>query len=85
MNFEQSFRFDALESGSVASVCGFWKAVHVLGRPKYVDSPALSDQLFDLVNDPQELSDVAINNVERMQLSLALLEENLRVHAKAEL
>lgn len=54
MNFEQNHRYKALEVGSVAEVDGQWKYVHYLGHPRYPGVPRLQDELYDVVEDPDE-------------------------------
>lgn len=54
MNFQQSTRLGALDTGSVAMLEGPWKYVHYLGNISYPLIPRLEDGLYDLVEDPHE-------------------------------
>jgi len=51
MNFEQSSRFSAPETGTVAVLEGHWKYVQYLGHPRYPQMPKLKDGLYDLQSD----------------------------------
>ena len=59
MNFEQNPRFGALKTGSVAVVDGRWKLIHYMGAIHYPFMPALHDELYDVVADPGERTDLA--------------------------
>ncbi len=53
MNFEQNPRFAALRTGSVAVIEGRWKLIHYMGKLHYPFMPALHDELYDVVSDPE--------------------------------
>lgn len=55
MNFQQSRRLGALDTGIVAMFEGRWKYVHYFGNIYYPRIPELHDGLYDLEADPFEL------------------------------
>jgi len=59
MNFEQNPRFGALKTGSVAVIEGRWKLIHYMGALHYPFMPRLHDELYDVVADPGERTDLA--------------------------
>src|SRR6185437_7565095 len=59
MNFEQNPRFAALKTGSVAVIDGRWKLIHYMGALHYPFMPPLHDELYDVVADPGERTDLA--------------------------
>jgi len=59
MNFEQNPRFGALKTGSVAVIEGRWKLIHYMGALHYPFMPALHDELYDVITDPAERTDLA--------------------------
>jgi arylsulfatase A-like enzyme len=59
MNFEQNPRFGALKTGSVAVIEGRWKLIHYMGALHYPFMPPLHDELYDVVADPAERSNLA--------------------------
>ena len=61
MNFQQSRRLGALDTGIVAMYRGHHKYVHYFGKISYPLMPELKDALYDLESDPAE----AVNLVAR--------------------
>ncbi|HEU5442190.1 MAG TPA: sulfatase [Steroidobacteraceae bacterium] len=59
MNFEQNPRFDVLKTGSVAVIDGRWKLIHYMGALHYPFMPPLHDELYDVVADPGERTNLA--------------------------
>lgn len=59
MNFEQNPRFAPLKTGSVAVIEGRWKLIHYMGALHYPFMPRLHDELYDVVADPGERTDLA--------------------------
>lgn len=56
MSFEENPRRLALTTGSVAVIDGRWKLVHFMGALHYSQMPQLHDELYDLGDDPRELT-----------------------------
>jgi arylsulfatase A-like enzyme len=80
MNFEQNPRFAALRTGSVAVIQGRWKLIHYMGALHYPDMPALHDQLYDLITDPGERTNLAARHPATVQRLRSLIEAALAVH-----
>ncbi len=84
MNFEQNPRFAPLRTGSVAVIQGRWKLIHYMGTLHYPYMPALRDELYDLLADPGERTNLAAQQpaiVERLQglIAAALAQHGGRV------
>jgi arylsulfatase A-like enzyme len=58
MNFERSSRFGRLKHGTIAMVEGPYKYVRYLNTPPYPNRTQFADQLFDVIADPAEKSDL---------------------------
>jgi arylsulfatase A-like enzyme len=80
MNFEQNPRFAALKTGSVAVILGRWKLIHYLGALHYPDMPPLHDQLYDLITDPAERTNLAAQHPATVQRLRGLIAAALAVH-----
>lgn len=59
MNFEQNPRFGALKTGSIAVIEGRWKLIHYMGALHYPFMPPLHDELYDVIADPGERTNLA--------------------------
>jgi len=80
MNFQQSSRFGALDTGSVAAIDGRWKYVHYRGQFKGSYVPKLEDSLYDLRTDPGEnVNLIAVHPAVAAGMRTAI-EAQLRVH-----
>jgi arylsulfatase A-like enzyme len=64
MNFEQNPRFGALKTGSVAVIEGRFKLIHYMGAIHYPYMPALHDELYDVLADPGERTNLAAQRPE---------------------
>ncbi len=80
MNFEENRRRDALETGSVAIIDGRWKLIHYMGKLNYPDMPQLDDELFDVVSDPAETTNLAARNPEEVRYLKGLISAQLELH-----
>jgi arylsulfatase A-like enzyme len=80
MNFEQNPRFGALKTGSVAVVQGRWKLIHYMGAIHYPFMPALHDELYDVVADPGERTDLAAQQPEVVRQLRGLIAAALARH-----
>jgi arylsulfatase A-like enzyme len=80
MNFEQNPRFAPLRTGSVAVIDGRWKLIHYMGRLHYPFMPALHDELYDVVSDPDERHDLAAQQPAVAQRLLGLINTALAQH-----
>jgi len=80
MNFEQNPRFAPLRTGSVAVIDGRWKLIHYMGRLHYPFMPALHDELYDVVADPDERHDLATQQPAVVQGLLHLINMELAQH-----
>jgi len=80
MNFEQNPRFSALKTGSVAVVVGRWKLIHYFGALHYPFMPALHDELYDVVADPWERTDLAAQRPAIVQRLRGLITAALAQH-----
>jgi hypothetical protein len=54
MNFERNSAFSVLSQGTVALIEGGYKYIHYLG----INSVGREDELFNLMQDPNELSNL---------------------------
>jgi arylsulfatase A-like enzyme len=77
MSFEQNVSHAQLANGSVAALRGRWKLVRFIGRSRYPKMPVLQTQLFDVINDPSELRNVASSNVDVVQELSDRIDEKL--------
>jgi len=78
MNFEESNRSEALNTGSVAMIEESWKYVHYRGHLKYPMQPKFEDALYDLKSDPGEKNNlIQVNSVIAAQM-LTKIQEQLR-------
>jgi len=84
MNFEQTPRYAALTTGSVAVIDGSWKLVHFMGRPHYPDMPALHDALYDLATDPGETKNLITTQPAEAARLRALIDAKLARYGHAE-
>ena len=80
MNFEQNPRFAALKTGSVAVIQGRWKLIHYMGALHYPFMPALHDELYDVVADPGERTNLAARQPEVVRQLRALIAAALARH-----
>ncbi|HXE83077.1 MAG TPA: sulfatase [Gemmatimonadales bacterium] len=80
MNFEQNPRFGALKTGSVAVIEGRWKLIHYMGALHYPDMPRLHDELYDVVADPGERTDLAAEQPAVVRQLRGLIEAALARH-----
>lgn len=80
MNFEQNPRFAPLRTGSVAVIDGRWKLIHYMGKLHYPFMPALHDELYDVVADPDERHDLAAQQPAVVQQLLSLINAQLAQH-----
>lgn len=80
MNFEQNPRFAPLRTGSVAVVDGRWKLIRYMGRLHYPFMPALHDELYDVVSDPDELHNLAAQQPAVVQQLSGLIAAALAQH-----
>ena len=80
MNFEQNPRYAALRTGSIAVVQGRWKLIHYMGALHYPFMPALHDELYDVVADPGERANLAIQQPAKLQELRALIDAALAQH-----
>lgn len=80
MNFEQNPRFAALETGSVAVIRGRWKLIHYMGTLHYPYMPALHDELYDVVADPGERTNLAAQQPAVVQRLQGLIDTALARH-----
>jgi len=80
MNFEQNPRFAPLKTGSVAVIQGRWKLIHYMGKLHYPFMPALHDELYDVVSDPDERHDLASQQPAVVQRLLGLIDTALARH-----
>lgn len=84
MNFEQNPRFAPLKTGSVAVIQGRWKLIHYMGALHYPYMPPLHDELYDLLTDPGERTNLAAQHpalVKRLRglIQAALARNGVRV------
>lgn len=84
MNFEQTPRYGALTTGSVAIIDGSWKLVHFMGHPHYPDMPALHDALYDLANDPGETHNLIASQPAQAGRLRALIDAKLARYGHAQ-
>ncbi|MGA7540206.1 MAG: sulfatase-like hydrolase/transferase [Steroidobacteraceae bacterium] len=77
MNFEQNPRFAPLKTGSVAVIQGRWKLIHYMGALHYPYMPALHDELYDLLADPGERTNLAPQHPATVQRLRGLIEAAL--------
>lgn len=80
MNFEQNPRFGVLKTGSVAVIAGRWKLIHYMGAIHYPYMPALHDELYDVVADPGERTDLAAQQPEVVRQLRGLIAAALARH-----
>jgi len=80
MNFEQNPRFAALKTGSVAVIEGRWKLIHYMGAIHYPFMPPLHDELYDVVADPAERTDLAAQQPAVVQRLRGLIAAALARH-----
>jgi arylsulfatase A-like enzyme len=80
MNFEQNPRFAALKTGSVAVIEGRWKLIHYMGALHYPFMPPLHDELYDVVADPGERTDLAAQQPARVRQLRELIDAALARH-----
>lgn len=80
MNFEQNPRFAALRTGSVAVIQGRWKLIHYMGTLHYPYMPPLHDELYDVVADPRERTDLAAQQPAKVRELRALIDAALARH-----
>jgi arylsulfatase A-like enzyme len=80
MNFEQNPRFGALKTGSVAVIEGRWKLIHYMGAIHYPFMPVLHDELYDVVADPGERTDLAAQRPQVVRQLRGLIEAALARH-----
>lgn len=80
MNFEENRRDAPLTTGSVAVLDGRWKLLHYMGRLHYEHIPRLHDELYDIVADPGELTDLAAQEPQQVQLLSTLAAQELARH-----
>jgi arylsulfatase A-like enzyme len=80
MNFEQNPRFSALKTGSVAVIEGRWKLIHYMGALHYPYMPRLHDELYDVVADPGERTDLAAQQPAVVRQLQSLIEAALARH-----
>lgn len=80
MNFEQNPRFAALKTGSVAVIKGRWKLIHYMGALHYPFMPALHDELYDVVADPDERTNLAAQQPAKVGELRALIDAALAQH-----
>jgi arylsulfatase A-like enzyme len=80
MNFEQNPRFAALETGSIAVILGQWKLIHYMGALHYPYMPPLHDELYDVVSDPAERTNLAAQQPAVVQQLQALIATALARH-----
>jgi arylsulfatase A-like enzyme len=80
MNFEQNPRFAALKTGSVAVIQGRWKLIHYMGAIHYPFMPALHDELYDVIADPGERTNLAAQQPEVVRQLRALIAGALARH-----
>lgn len=80
MNFEQNPRFGALKTGSVAVIQGRWKLIHYMGAIHYPFMPALHDELYDVVADPGERTNLAAQQPEVVRQLRGLIAAALARH-----
>ncbi len=80
MNFEQNPRLAPLETGSVAVIQGRWKLIHYLGVLHYPYMPPLHDELYDLVADPAERTNLAAQQPAIVQRLRGLIAAALAQH-----
>ena len=80
MNFEQNPRFAALRTGSVAVIQGRWKLIHYMGKLHYPYMPPLHDELYDVVADPAERTNLAARQPAIVQRLRGLIEAALAQH-----
>ncbi len=80
MNFEQNPRFAALKTGSVAVIAGRWKLIHYMGRLHYPYMPPLHDELYDLVADPGEQTNLAARHPATVRRLRGLIDDEMARH-----
>jgi arylsulfatase A-like enzyme len=80
MNFEQNPRFGALKTGSVAVIEGRWKLIHYMGAIHYPFMPTLHDELYDVVADPGERTNLAAQHPEVSRQLRGLIAAALARH-----
>jgi arylsulfatase A-like enzyme len=80
MNFEQNPRFAPLRTGSVAVIQGRWKLIHYMGALHYPYMPRLHDELYDVVTDPGERTNLAAQQPAIVQRLRGLIEAALAQH-----
>ena len=80
MNFEQNPRFGALKTGSVAVIEGRWKLIHYMGALHYPYMPRLHDELYDVLADPGERTDLAAQQPAVVRQLRSLIEAALARH-----
>jgi arylsulfatase A-like enzyme len=82
MNFQQSRRLGALETGIVAMLQGRWKYVHYFGHIYYPRMPQLEDALYDLALDPGETWNQIPLRARLAGEMRAAIEAQLRQHGR---
>ncbi|MGH8297174.1 MAG: sulfatase family protein, partial [Steroidobacteraceae bacterium] len=80
MNFEQNPRFAPLKTGSVALIQGRWKLIHYMGALHYPYMPPLHDELYDVLADPGERTNVAAQHPAIVQRLRGLITAALARH-----
>lgn len=80
MNFQQSYCFGELNTGTVVMIDGDWKYVHYFGDIQYPMMPELVDSLYNLRSDPGEnVNLVTVQSAIAKQM-LAAIERQLQIH-----
>jgi arylsulfatase A-like enzyme len=82
MNFEQNPRFAALKTGSVAVIRGKWKLIHYMGALHYPYMPQLHDELYDMLADPGERTNLAAQQPAVVRQLQALIDTALAQHSE---
>jgi arylsulfatase A-like enzyme len=80
MNFEQNPRFAPLKTGSVAVIEGRWKLIHYMGALHYPYMPRLHDELYDVLADPGERTDLAARQPAVVRQLRGLIDAALARH-----
>jgi arylsulfatase A-like enzyme len=80
MNFEQNPRFAPLQTGAVAVIQGRWKLIHYMGALHYPYMPPLHDELYDLIADPGERTNLAAQQPAIAERLRVLIETALAQH-----
>jgi hypothetical protein len=83
MNFEQSSRFGALDTGTVAMVEGRFKYTRFMGQARYRGMPAMADTLHDVIADPDEKRDLVATEPQQAARMRAAIDARLRSHGGA--